>query len=226
MKAIFLPALATVAIGMAAPALAADNFYLFGFSPSGSQTLTFNDITVDAPVQSGWFRNNGDHFAGNSNYLAALAPDEGYPESRNFFSFNVRPGVTTASVSLGNDPSSGFLSSTGAPITYTLYDVSSDIDTNLNYSGATGIAIFDDLGTGTVFGWATVTGPTSAVVVNFNAAGIAAINAAGDAGNPFTFGGRISVSNAVPEPASWAMLIAGFGLVGAAMRRRSAALAA
>lgn len=33
-------------------------------------------------------------------------------------------------------------------------------------------------------------------------------------------------SGAVPEPQSWAMLIAGFGLVGAAMRRRSAAVAA
>ena len=32
--------------------------------------------------------------------------------------------------------------------------------------------------------------------------------------------------NAVPEPASWAMMIAGFGLVGAAMRRREAFLAA
>ena len=32
--------------------------------------------------------------------------------------------------------------------------------------------------------------------------------------------------NAVPEPASWAMLIAGFGLVGAAQRRRKVALAA
>jgi hypothetical protein len=31
--------------------------------------------------------------------------------------------------------------------------------------------------------------------------------------------------NVVPEPASWAMLIAGFGLTGAAMRRRRAALA-
>ena len=30
-----------------------------------------------------------------------------------------------------------------------------------------------------------------------------------------------SVSGAVPEPASWAMMIAGFGLVGAAMRRRT-----
>lgn len=31
---------------------------------------------------------------------------------------------------------------------------------------------------------------------------------------------------AVPEPAMWAMLVAGFGLVGAAMRRRSGAVAA
>jgi hypothetical protein len=31
---------------------------------------------------------------------------------------------------------------------------------------------------------------------------------------------------AVPEPASWAMMIAGFGLVGAAMRRRATAVAA
>lgn len=34
------------------------------------------------------------------------------------------------------------------------------------------------------------------------------------------------VSGVVPEPASWAMLIAGFGLVGSGLRRRRAALAA
>lgn len=34
-----------------------------------------------------------------------------------------------------------------------------------------------------------------------------------------------SISAAVPEPASWAMLIAGFGLVGAAARRRTAVAA-
>lgn len=34
-------------------------------------------------------------------------------------------------------------------------------------------------------------------------------------------GGRFSITiNAVPEPASWALLIGGFGLTGAAMRRR------
>jgi hypothetical protein len=41
----------------------------------------------------------------------------------------------------------------------------------------------------------------------------------------FSGDGTLTVTNAVPEPASWAMMIAGFGLVGAAMRRRAAAVA-
>lgn len=36
----------------------------------------------------------------------------------------------------------------------------------------------------------------------------------------------VFTSDAIPEPASWAMLIAGFGLVGAMQRRRRSALAA
>ena len=38
--------------------------------------------------------------------------------------------------------------------------------------------------------------------------------------------GSISFSNAVPEPATWAMMVAGFGLVGFAVRRRAVAVAA
>ena len=38
--------------------------------------------------------------------------------------------------------------------------------------------------------------------------------------------GRYFTANAVPEPASWAMLIIGFGLVGAMQRKRNSALAA
>jgi hypothetical protein len=34
------------------------------------------------------------------------------------------------------------------------------------------------------------------------------------------FTATVESTGAVPEPASWAMLIAGFGLTGAAMRRR------
>jgi hypothetical protein len=44
---------------------------------------------------------------------------------------------------------------------------------------------------------------------------------------PFALLDNVSVQAAVPEPSSWAMLITGFGLVGAAVRRRrSAAIAA
>lgn len=37
---------------------------------------------------------------------------------------------------------------------------------------------------------------------------------------------NVTLAAAVPEPATWAMMIGGFGLVGGAMRRRKAALAA
>ena len=49
-------------------------------------------------------------------------------------------------------------------------------------------------------------------------------------GNGWVFVSEVSFNgvpnNAVPEPASWAMLIAGFGLTGAAMRRRRRVTAA
>ena len=64
---------------------------------------------------------------------------------------------------------------------------------------------------------------------NFTAVGVTfagtakSINFAGTAGrtgfDDITFGSDVA-GGGVPEPASWAMLIAGFGLVGAAARRR------
>ncbi len=44
----------------------------------------------------------------------------------------------------------------------------------------------------------------------------------GEASSPRAFNGTLAYAAVVPEPASWALMIAGFGLVGAAMRRRSA----
>lgn len=46
------------------------------------------------------------------------------------------------------------------------------------------------------------------------------------AGDPRTINYAFLISGSVPEPASWALMIVGFGLTGAAMRRRNAAVTA
>jgi len=37
---------------------------------------------------------------------------------------------------------------------------------------------------------------------------------------------KVDISGAVPEPAAWTLMIAGFGLVGGALRRRATTVAA
>lgn len=51
----------------------------------------------------------------------------------------------------------------------------------------------------------------------FNNLGTFGINGGGSAAQGFTF----QPTSAVPEPATWAMMLAGFGIVGGAMRRRA-----
>jgi hypothetical protein len=61
----------------------------------------------------------------------------------------------------------------------------------------------------------------SSILIVFDTVGSGQFNFGGDGGQAiFAYN-----SGAVPEPASWAMMIAGFGLVGAAMRRRALAAA-
>lgn len=45
--------------------------------------------------------------------------------------------------------------------------------------------------------------------------------APGGSGTPVFTLGSVTVPNAIPEPATWAMMLGGFGLAGAAMRRRA-----
>jgi hypothetical protein len=61
----------------------------------------------------------------------------------------------------------------------------------------------------------------SSILITFDTAGVGQFNFGADGGQAiFAYNGGV-----VPEPASWAMMIAGFGLVGAAMRRRALATA-
>ena len=222
MKITAIAAFAAITLGAASPALAAGT-WLFGDSPTDSQLLIRGTRSAQA-TQMGWFNANGFHIGGNSNYLVGNI--DGL-ELRNFFSF--RPGgfARAASLEIGNlggvGDGGGFNPGTGSTVTWTLYDLATTIDSDQTYSD---VSIFNDLGTGTVYGSVTVGSATSLVTVALNAAGIQALNRAVDGGFAFNVGGALSFDAAVPEPASWAMMIAGFGLVGAAMRRRSAALAA
>lgn len=51
------------------------------------------------------------------------------------------------------------------------------------------------------------------ILVNYNASGTTPDELA-------SYSGVLNVAPAVPEPATWALMIGGFGLIGAAMRRR------
>ncbi len=93
----------------------------------------------------------------------------------------------------------------------------------------TTVSVFSGLGgSGTLLGSVTVTDPPASPnafspwSVAFTGTGrsVVVVNNSGQ----FAWD-DVTVGTAVPEPANWAMLIAGFGLVGAAARRRRAAMA-
>jgi hypothetical protein len=221
----FLLAAAAAALVTAGPAAAVDR-WLFGYSPAGSQTL-LSDGGTSETNNHGWFNNFGIHDASNSNYF--VGGFSGGLELRNFFIFDVTGfgAVSDAQLEIGNpggEGSGGGLNLNGvSSVTWTLYDFGTFVDTNQGYTGATGI--FADLGTGTSYGSVTVSGATTLVTVSLNAAGIAAINQAIATDGLFKVGGRLTPLAVIPEPGTWALLIAGFGMVGAAVRRRRAAIA-
>jgi len=201
---------ATLVAMTAAPASAAD-FYLFGLSGGANiHSLLVNGTTTINSTNAGWFNSDGDHVAGLTNYIVGRENTSIY---RNFFIFASTGGATSLTLqiaSLGTWDFGG-----NSSLVYTLRDVSSTIDTLQEYAGATGI--FADLGTGATYASATYTNTPTTVSFVLNQAALDDFNLAGDGGGNFGIGGALAN---VPEPASWAMLITGFGLVGAAARRR------
>lgn len=200
------------------PAMAAD-FYLFNNSPTDTVKLTVNGAGSINAFQTGWFDNNGTHYNAWSNYVTGSVTSWGSTtEYRSFFSFFPTGPVTSASLTIGNALAGGYGNATGRPLELTLYDVTSSIVGLQQYNGAKGI--FDDLGSGSVFGKITVSGAAAGYTIDLNQAGVDAIQAAYYGFGPFTVGARLTVSSAVPEPAAWALMLGGFGMIGGALRAR------
>ncbi len=100
----------------------------------------------------------------------------------------------------------GSYANVGTPISFTLSDGSLF---NTSLPGTQGTAAF--------FGF-TSAAPITGITVNNQSGGSFVFDVV-------SFQVGEAVSTAVPEPESWAMMIMGFGLAGAAMRRRRAAIA-
>jgi hypothetical protein len=199
------------------PALADD--YLFGSSGSSPWTLTING-TAYSSVDTGWIDADGYHETDNSNYFSG--DESGYSRANNWGAFdlhNLAGPVTSAVLSLNT---AGFAG--GPVLTYTLFDTNGllrDLDVERSAGDLGGIALYNDLGSGIAYGSRNYTSADDSAIrsITLNGAALGAIQSA--AGGQFALGGLVSIGRtAVPEPATWGMMLLGFGMVGAFMRRK------
>jgi len=146
-------------------------------------------------VDSGSLQANGSHTSTNNNYIAGFQT-LGNVEVRNYTTFTLSPWTPTivaAELRLFN-PIIGY-SSPDPTETYTLFDVSATaaaLDTTRLGGDATGISIFNDLGSGTIYGTRAVSASdnNTTVAIQLNAAAVAALNAS--IGSTISFGGAIT----------------------------------
>jgi hypothetical protein len=211
--------LAPVAAHAAAPTVTVFNSTALNFG--GPVVLTINGVAYDA-INSGHYDNLGDQIS--TNYQAGFDGFNNNPlsEVRNYFVFDLSDltgAITSATLKIQSNPFGiGYVNTSGADsITYTNWDVSTSVDDLEN--GTNGLSTFADLGSGEEFGSALVHQGDLTTTVTLDAAALDDIAAA--EGEQFAIGGSAMATVApVPEASTWAMMIAGFGLMGVALRRR------
>lgn len=206
-----------VAMTAASPSYAAE--YLFGYSGQSAIGIV-NGATVLTSFDQGWYNNTGEHGSDNSNYIVETNTSYGY---NNYFTFDLR-GVTSQITSFSLNAARAVSSFEGRSLTYSLYRVStsfSDLDVTRFSGDQVGQEIYADLGSGVNYGSQVFTASEldTPLLISFNANGLAALNAA--RGGFFSVGGSLGVmASAVPETATWAMMLVGFAMVGATARYR------
>ena len=217
-------------LGMTQSANAADS-YIFGYSEMNpGNRLNVNGSTFLSTIDSGWYNNSGSHDPSNTNYIVGDCC--GAAEFRNWFVFDIS-GLTAPVSSLSFDLYSYSVTLTSG--NYYVNDVSTSVASLVGGTG--GIAAFNDLGTGYNYGfnfYQSGTDSNTFHTISLNSAAVSSLNTsiASNTGK-WAIGGSFAPGNvpvppvsAVPEAETYAMLIAGLGLVGAITRRRKLKLAA
>lgn len=157
--------------------------------------LVLNGSTTLDAIDSGFYQEDGEgsrfNDPNNRNYIAG---SDGATDHHNFFVFEIPNGQTFTSATLllfntGGFPCpSGYFSPNPTEL-YELYDVTTPVATLIPATGTGLVGIYEDLGSGTLFGSQTVSAADNGAIVSIslNADAIAAINSA--AGSQFAIGG-------------------------------------
>lgn len=150
---------------------------------TAAEAGSFSTYANDA----GWYDGYGYHNPYNTNYLAQVG-GWSYPSYRNFYSFNLQSLkgriINTASFTTNT------FGTSGSPY-LTLYDVTTPSATVL--TGGTGLSgVFNDLGSGTVYGGMSVATPNTYASTNLNTSATTAMTAAAASGNTFLIGGSVN----------------------------------
>lgn len=217
--------LALAMLAIASQAQSADQ-YIFGYSDNnGGNYLTADTMNLQFSDQ-GWYSSTGNHTPDNQNYIVGPCDSCSNHLFNNWFAVdlaNVSSPVNSLSLRLYS------YDVTLSAGNYYLYDFGGSIDA-LKTGGSGHVDIYNDLGSGAFFGskfYQSATDSNAFFTINLNSAAVTDFNnAVSNHATQWAFGGTFQPGQipvpvpGVPEPETYALMLAGLGLLGFVSRRR------